>query len=116
MPARAVGRNLQDHISAAVAYARRSPGPIRARLRADRILLDLARCLASGTGIASEFVAPVMAFLRTGATPALDQPDIQFFVVAAPIDWTTLPSATTPATRRSSAACCSTWPATSRRG
>ena len=38
VPLRGVGRNLQDHISAAVAYRRREPGPLHARMRADRLL------------------------------------------------------------------------------
>ncbi len=80
-----VGRNLQDHISAAVVHRRRAPGPVREGLRADRIARDLLRCWWSGTGLASEFVAPVMGFVRTGETPALDQPDIQYFLVAAPM-------------------------------
>jgi 4-pyridoxate dehydrogenase len=83
-PLPGVGRNLQDHISAAVAYRRREAGPIHAGLRADRIARDLLRCLAFGKGLASEFVAPVMAFLRSGAS-GLAQPDIQFFLVAAPM-------------------------------
>lgn len=85
VPLRGVGRNLQDHISAAVVHRRREPGPVHAGLRADRIARDLVRCWWSGTGLASEFVAPVMGFVRTGETPALDQPDIQYFLVAAPM-------------------------------
>ncbi len=79
-----VGRNLQDHISAAVAYRRSAPGPLHARMRADRIAADLLRCLLRGTGMASEFVAPVMAFLRSGAS-GLPIPDVQFFMVLAPM-------------------------------
>jgi 4-pyridoxate dehydrogenase len=83
VPLRGVGRNLQDHISAAVAYRRREPGPLHARMRVDRLLPDLARALLLGRGIASEFMAPVMAFLRSGADTA--PPDIQFLIVAAPM-------------------------------
>ncbi len=53
-------------------------------MRADRLLADLVRSWAFGTGIASEFIAPVMAFLRSEPTAAL--PDIQFLVVAAPMN------------------------------
>jgi choline dehydrogenase/4-pyridoxate dehydrogenase len=84
VPLRGVGRNLQDHISAPVAYRRREPGPLHARMRADRLIADLARSWAFGTGIASEFMAPGMAFLRSGPEAAL--PDIQFLVVAAPMN------------------------------
>jgi choline dehydrogenase/4-pyridoxate dehydrogenase len=80
---RGVGRNLQDHISAAVAYRRREPGPLHARMRADRLLPDLARAWLRGTGIASEFMAPVMAFLRS--EPGAVLPNIQFLIVAAPM-------------------------------
>jgi choline dehydrogenase/4-pyridoxate dehydrogenase len=83
VPLGGVGRNLQDHISAAVAYRRREPGPLHARMRVDRLLPDLARAWLRGTGIASEFMAPVMAFLHSGLDAVL--PDIQFLVVAAPM-------------------------------
>ncbi len=88
VPLRGVGRNLQDHISAAVAYRRREPGPLHARMRVDRLLPDLARAWLRGTGIASEFMAPVMAFLHSGRNnsgPGAPLPDIQFLVVAAPM-------------------------------
>ena len=85
VPLREVGRNLQDHISAAVVHRRRGEGPVMRGLRADRIARDLLRCWIAGTGLASEFVAPVMGFVRTGERPALDQPDIQYFLVAAPM-------------------------------
>src|SRR4051794_14360472 len=75
VPLRGVGRNLQDHISAAMTYRRREPGPLHARMRADRLLPDLARAWLLGTGIASEFMAPVMAFLRS--RPDAGLPDIQ---------------------------------------
>ena len=37
VPLAGVGRNLQDHMSVAVAYARTKPGPFHAKMRADRI-------------------------------------------------------------------------------
>lgn len=85
VPLREVGRNLQDHISAAVVHRRRGQGPVMRGLRADRIARDLLRCWLFGAGLASEFVAPVMGFVRTGEAPALDRPDIQYFLVAAPM-------------------------------
>ena len=42
VPLRGVGRNLQDHLSAAVAYRRREPGPLHAKMRLDRMLPELA--------------------------------------------------------------------------
>jgi len=123
LPLGGVGRNLQDHISAAVVHRRRGQGPVMRGLRADRIARDLLRCWLFGTGLASEFVAPVMGFVRTaealaaggmgtaeaqglgargtaeaqaagamgpvaaqGAVAAIGQPDIQYFLVAAPMD------------------------------
>lgn len=83
IPLRDVGRNLQDHISAPVAYRRREPGPLHARMRADRLLPELARAWLFGTGIASEMAAPAMAFLRGGPQTAL--PDVQLMLVAAPM-------------------------------
>src|SRR5690606_259229 len=47
---RGVGKNLQDHISAAVVYARTEPGPFHAAMRIDRITTELARCYFGGKG------------------------------------------------------------------
>jgi 4-pyridoxate dehydrogenase len=66
-----------------VAYRRREPGPLHARMRVDRLLPDLARAWLRGTGIASEFMAPIMAFLHSGLGAPL--PDVQFLIVAAPM-------------------------------
>src|SRR5205807_8232266 len=46
-----VGRNLQDHVSVTVAYARREPGPLHAKMRADRILVELSKAYLRGEGI-----------------------------------------------------------------
>ena len=43
VPLAGVGRNLQDHMSAAVGYARKEPGPLHAKMRADRIVVELAK-------------------------------------------------------------------------
>jgi choline dehydrogenase/4-pyridoxate dehydrogenase len=78
-----VGRNLQDHISASVAYSRREPGPFHARMRVDRILPDLANAYLRGEGMASDLPGGVMAFLRTEHAGEL--PDVQFLVNCAPM-------------------------------
>jgi 4-pyridoxate dehydrogenase len=83
VPLPGVGRNLQDHISASVAYARRTPGPIHARMRADRIARDLASAYFFGKGLASDMFGGVMAFLRTGLDGAV--PDVQLLFNAAPM-------------------------------
>jgi 4-pyridoxate dehydrogenase len=83
-PLRGVGRNLQDHMSAAVAYARKTPGPLHAKLRADRIVIELAKTYFLGEGISNDLWGGVMAFLNSGAGSAL--PDIQLLFNAAPMD------------------------------
>ncbi|QOZ06760.1 GMC family oxidoreductase [Bradyrhizobium sp. CCBAU 51765] len=83
MALRGVGQNLQDHISAPVAYARRGAGPLHRRMRADRIAIDLVRQQLFGTGIASDLPAAAMAFLNTGVGGNV--PDVQFLFVALPM-------------------------------
>src|SRR5487761_1354220 len=70
-----VGRNLQDHMSVGVAYARKEPGPLHAKMRADRIVVELAKAYFFGEGIANDLPGGVMAFLKSG--PDADLPDIQ---------------------------------------
>jgi 4-pyridoxate dehydrogenase len=82
-PLRGVGQNLQDHMSAAVAYARAAPGPIHARLRVDRIAVDLAKTHFRGTGITADVFGGTMAFLDSGRGAKL--PDIQLLFNAAPM-------------------------------
>jgi 4-pyridoxate dehydrogenase len=82
-PLHGVGRNLQDHVSVTVAYARRQPGPLHAKMRADRILLELGKAYLRGEGIASDWPGGIMAFLKS--SPALRLPDIQLLFNAAPM-------------------------------
>jgi 4-pyridoxate dehydrogenase len=79
-----VGRNLQDHVSAAIAYARKEPGPLHRKMRADRIAVELARAYFRGEGIANDQPHGLMAFLKTEPGPPL--PDIQLLFNAAPLD------------------------------
>jgi 4-pyridoxate dehydrogenase len=78
-----VGKNLQDHISAAVAYERKEPGPFHHAMRFDRIVPSVARAYLRGEGIATELPTGVMAFLKTRPEVAL--PDVQFIFNAAPM-------------------------------
>ena len=78
-----VGRNLQDHVSVTVAYARKEPGPLHAKMRADRIALELGKAYLRGEGIATDWPGGVMAFLKSA--PELDLPDIQLLFNAAPM-------------------------------
>lgn len=80
---RGVGRNLQDHISSPVTYARRGTGPLHHQMRADRIAVALARARFFGTGIATDLATGSMAFLNSGT--GSNVPDVQFLFVAAPM-------------------------------
>jgi choline dehydrogenase/4-pyridoxate dehydrogenase len=82
-PLKGVGQNLQDHMSAAIGYARKEPGPIHAQLRADRIALDLAKTYLSGTGITADVFGGLMAFLHSDLGDKL--PDVQLLFNAAPM-------------------------------
>jgi 4-pyridoxate dehydrogenase len=83
-PLPGVGDNLQDHISAPIAWARREPGPLHRRMRADRIALDLGRAYFRGQGIAKDLPGGLMAFLKTDPSEKL--PDIQLLFNAAPMN------------------------------
>jgi 4-pyridoxate dehydrogenase len=83
VPLPGVGRNLQDHVSATVAYARRKPGPLHAKMRADRIAVELGKAYLFGAGMAADWPGGVMAFLKSA--PELALPDIQLLFSAAPM-------------------------------
>ncbi|TPM40503.1 GMC family oxidoreductase N-terminal domain-containing protein [Mesorhizobium sp. B2-3-4] len=78
-----VGKNLQDHISAAVNYRRRGTGLLYGRMRADRIMRDLASAYFLGKGPATDLPSGSMAFLKSSPEKAV--PDLQFKPVAAPM-------------------------------
>jgi choline dehydrogenase-like flavoprotein len=78
-----VGKNLQDHMSVALFYKRRSPGPLHPRMRYDRIGFELAKTYLFGRGITNDLPAGVMAFLRT--EPSKSIPDMQILFNAAPL-------------------------------
>jgi 4-pyridoxate dehydrogenase len=86
-PLPGVGQNLQDHISAPVSYSRKQPGPLHAKMRADRIARELANTYFRGRGIATDLPSGVMAFLKSGLTaaPETGLPDIQLLFNAAPM-------------------------------
>ena len=52
-PLAGVGKNLQDHISAAVHYARKEPGVFHRAMRVDRIVSALGNAYLRGKGIAT---------------------------------------------------------------
>jgi 4-pyridoxate dehydrogenase len=78
-----VGKNLQDHISAAVAYARQEPGYFHRAMRFDRIVPALADAYFNGEGIASDLPTGHIAFLKSRPEVAL--PDVEFIFNAAPM-------------------------------
>jgi choline dehydrogenase/4-pyridoxate dehydrogenase len=54
-PLAGVGRNLQDHVSVTIAYGRKESGPLHAKMRADRIAVELGRAYLRGEGIAADW-------------------------------------------------------------
>jgi 4-pyridoxate dehydrogenase len=82
-PLAGVGKNLQDHISAAVHYARKEPGVFHRAMRVDRIVSALGNAYLRGKGIATELPCGCMAFLKS--RPDVELPDVQFLFNAAPM-------------------------------
>ncbi len=78
-----VGKNLQDHISAQISYARKEPGPFHRAMRFDRIVPALADAYFNGEGIASDLPTGQLAFLKSRADVAL--PDVELIFNAAPM-------------------------------
>jgi 4-pyridoxate dehydrogenase len=78
-----VGKNLQDHISATIAYQRKEPGPVHRVMRFDRIVPALANAYLRGEGIATDLPTGQMAFLKS--RPDVGLPDVQLIFHAAPL-------------------------------
>ena len=78
-----VGKNLQDHISAIMAYQREEPGPVHRVMRFDRIVPALAEAYLLGRGIATDLPIGQIAFLKS--RPDADLPDVQLIFHAAPL-------------------------------
>jgi 4-pyridoxate dehydrogenase len=79
---RGVGKNLQDHVSAAVSYRRKEPGPFHRNMRLDRIALALGRAYVLGEGFATDLPFGVTAMLKT--RPELKAPDVQLLFWMGP--------------------------------
>jgi 4-pyridoxate dehydrogenase len=77
-----VGRNLQDHWTVAVEYARAQPGPFQANMRLDRIAVHLADAYIRGHGFATDLPSGWTAFLKTDSS--LQAPDIQLLFRGTP--------------------------------
>jgi 4-pyridoxate dehydrogenase len=82
-PLPAVGKNLQDHISASVEYRRRTPGPFCKNMRLDRLGVELAKAVTLGTGFACDLPSGWTAFIKSG--PDVQLPDIQLIFRAIPL-------------------------------
>ena len=82
-----VGKNLQDHISAQIAYQRKTPGPFHRAMRFDRIVPALADAYLHGEGIATDLPTGRLAFLKSRPDVAL--PDVELIFNAAPFAATT---------------------------
>jgi 4-pyridoxate dehydrogenase len=80
----AVGKNLQDHITADVDFLRTEPGPLHRALRYDRTAVALAQAHFFGTGLFASVPNTVMAYLK--ATPDAKIPDIQMLFRLAPMN------------------------------
>jgi choline dehydrogenase-like flavoprotein len=83
IPLKGVGKNLQDHMSSPVAYARKEPGPLHRSMRIDRIVRELGKAYFLGKGIATDLPAGAMAFLRSQYADSL--PDVQLIFISAPM-------------------------------
>ncbi|MDP7101609.1 MAG: GMC family oxidoreductase N-terminal domain-containing protein [Rhodospirillales bacterium] len=79
-----VGQNLQDHMSAGVAYHRKQPGPFVAKARYDRLAINMLTTYFFGKGSAVDFPGGLTGF--TKIDPESDVPDIQLLFNGAPIN------------------------------
>jgi choline dehydrogenase-like flavoprotein len=78
-----VGQNLHDHVVCDVRWRRRETGPLYRALRLDRIGIDLLRTWMFGTGLSSKVPAAAVGLVRSD--PALELPDLQLLLAAAPM-------------------------------
>jgi choline dehydrogenase/4-pyridoxate dehydrogenase len=78
-----VGKNLQDHLSVGVEYARRGQGPFPRRMRIDNITREMAQAYLLGTGPATDLPGGVMGFIKSSQAGAM--PDIQILFRMAPV-------------------------------
>jgi choline dehydrogenase len=73
-----VGANLQEHQSIAMTYRARGAITFDARLRADRLALDVLRWMLFRTGPIAGLPVSAQGFVRT--SPELHKPDLQMLV------------------------------------
>ncbi|MGH8150235.1 MAG: GMC family oxidoreductase, partial [Steroidobacteraceae bacterium] len=73
----AVGKNLSEHAGFWIEYTARQPVTLLNELRADRLLLSLARWAVLGTGVLASQSNSCHAEIRS--RPGLAQPDLQLY-------------------------------------
>ena len=78
-----IGRNLQDHLITMAAYSRKSKSTFLHNMRADRIVLSLAKAHFLGKGFATVLPQGLMAFIKSD--PSLAIPDTQLLFHAGPL-------------------------------
>ena len=78
-----VGKNLQDHVSTILMYARSEPSPFYGMMRADRIGRELPKAYFLGRGFAADVPGGVTAFLKSRDDAPI--PDVQILLPAAPL-------------------------------
>jgi choline dehydrogenase/4-pyridoxate dehydrogenase len=78
-----VGKNLQDHLSVLVVFARNQPGPFPGMLRYDRLFYECAKTYCFGTGFANDLPIGLIGFIKSN--PDVQLPDLQMMMAAAPI-------------------------------
>ncbi len=76
-----VGKNLQDHVSVIMMYARRERSPFHRNMRADRIALSLVNAYAFGRGFAADIPGGAIGFLNS--EPQIACPDMQVILTTA---------------------------------
>ncbi len=79
-----VGKNLQDHLWASVAYKRKRPGTFHRAMRLDRVALSLAQGLLLRSGMWTDLPSGWTAFLKTSEAGVL--PDVQILFRCMPGD------------------------------
>jgi 4-pyridoxate dehydrogenase len=84
VPARGVGKNLQDHVIGLVQYRRKNPGPFQRVMRIDRIAREVVNAYCFGRGFATDLPSGYVAFLKS--EPSVPAPDIQLLSNIVPFD------------------------------
>ncbi|AGW90286.1 MULTISPECIES: GMC family oxidoreductase [Cupriavidus] len=77
-----VGKNLHDHISVGVSFARKERSPLHRAMRADRIVRELGKAYFRGEGIATDLPSGGLAHIKSSPDETL--PDIELLTAAAP--------------------------------